>query len=248
MAGHSPWKNIQHRKGAQDAKKGKVFTKLLKEVTIAVKKGGGPNPEFNPRLRLALQNARGANVPKDNIERAIKRASGEGEAELLEVVFEAYGPEGSGIYIECTTDNNTRTVSNVRSYLNKFGGNLGKENCLQFVFERKGIITVVQGKLDEETFQLDMIDAGAEDVVLEDGVFTVSTTPESFLDVQKKLGELNIEAQEAAIQMIPMTTKKLTEEAFAKFMKLIDAIEDDDDVQKVYHNVEFDEAFAAKYA
>jgi len=248
MAGHSPWKNIQHRKGAQDAKKGKVFTKLLKEITIAVKKGGGPNAEFNPRLRLALQNARGSNVPKDNIERAIKRATGEGEAELIEVVFEAYGPEGSGIYIECTTDNNTRTVSNIRSYLNKFGGNLGKENCLQFVFEKKGIITVSKAKLDEETFQLEMIDAGADDVVLEEDIFTITTAPENFLSVQKKLGELNIDVVEGAIQMLPTTTKKLSEESFSKFMKLLDNIEDDDDVQKVYHNVEFDEVLAAKYS
>ncbi len=248
MAGHSPWKNIQHRKGAQDKRKAKVFTKLLKEITIAVKKGGGPNPEFNPRLRLALQNARGANVPKDNLERAIKRASGEGEADLIEVVFEAYGPEGSAIYIECTTDNNTRTVSNVRSYLNKFGGNLGKENCLQFVFEKKGIISLTDVKMDEENFQLEMIDAGAEDVVLEDGEYTITTGPDDFQNVVKKLQDLKLEATESAIKMLPTTMKKLSEDGFAKFMKLLDNIEDDDDVQNVYHNVEFDEALANKYS
>ncbi|MCP4911635.1 MAG: YebC/PmpR family DNA-binding transcriptional regulator [Oligoflexia bacterium] len=242
MAGHSKWANIRHRKGAQDAKRGKIFTKLVKEITVAVK-NGGPDPETNPRLRLAVQNARGQSMPKDNIERAIKKASGAGGEDFVETTFEGYGPDGVAVFVECATDNNTRTVGNVRSYFRKYGGNLGKDGCLEFVFNRKGIFTIENFEQDEDEFTLEMIDAGAEDVEVEEGVVTITTEMEDFGNVQKKLQELNIEPNEAGLQRIPTTTKEITKETYTTFAKLIDVLEDDDDVQKVYHNVEFDESF-----
>lgn len=241
MAGHSKWKNIQHRKGAQDAKRGKIFTKLIKEIVVAVKTGG-PDADSNPRLRLALQNAKGANMPKDNIERAIKKASGDDDADYVEVTFEGYGPDGIAIFVEATTDNNMRTVANVRSYFNKFNGSLGKDGCLQFIFDRKGVFTLNAEGLDEEEFMLEMIDAGAEDVEFEDGIVTITTEMEDFGNVQKALNDMDIEPTESGLQRIPTTNKKTDAKNFQTVMKLIDKLEDDDDVQKVYHNIEFDEA------
>lgn len=246
MAGHSKWANIKHRKGAQDAKKGKIYSKLVKEITVAVKTGG-PDPDSNPRLRLAIQNARGQNMPKDNVERAIKKASGEDGGNFVEITYEGYGPEGVAIFVECTTDNNVRTVGNVRSYFNKYGGNLGKEGCLEFIFQRKGIFLLEKNEvnLDEEEFTLEIIDAGAEDVEFDEELITITTSLEDFGPLQKKLQDLGIPAKEAGLQRLPTTTKELSKDSFATFMKLIDALEDDDDVQKVYHNLEFDEALLA---
>ncbi|HAA55841.1 MAG TPA: YebC/PmpR family DNA-binding transcriptional regulator [Myxococcales bacterium] len=232
---------MQHRKGAQDAKRGKIFTKLIKEIVVAVKTGG-PDADSNPRLRLALQNAKGANMPKDNIERAIKKASGDDDADYVEVTFEGYGPDGIAIFVEATTDNNMRTVANVRSYFNKFNGSLGKDGCLQFIFDRKGVFTLNAEGLDEEEFMLEMIDAGAEDVEFEDGIVTITTEMEDFGNVQKALSDMDIEPTESGLQRIPTTNKKTDAKNFQTVMKLIDKLEDDDDVQKVYHNIEFDEA------
>lgn len=241
MAGHSKWANIRHRKGAQDAKRGKIFSKLIKEITVAVK-SGGPDADANPRLRLALQNCRGQNMPKDNIDRAINKASGADGTNYDDVNFEGYGPDGVAIFVETATDNNTRTVGNVRSYFRKFGGNLGKDGCLEFVFQRKGIFTLEQGELDEDDFSMEMIDGGAEDVEFEDGVITITTQMEDFGALQKKLSKLDIEPKEAGLQRIPTTTKEISKQTWETLSKLLDALEDDDDVQKVYHNVEFDEA------
>lgn len=244
MAGHSKWKNIQHRKGAQDAKRGKIFTKLIKEITVAVKTAG-PDVDSNPRLRLAIQNARGQNMPKDNIERAIKKASGEGGENYTETTFEGYGPDGVAVFVECTTDNNTRTVSNVRSYFNKHNGSLGKDGCLQFVFERKGIFIIENNGFDEDELTMDLIDGGAEDVEFGEELITVTSAMEDFGNLQKKLGELTIEPKEAGLQRIPNNLKATEKKHFETLMKLIDVLEEDDDVQKVYHNLEFDEAFFA---
>ncbi len=243
MAGHSKWKNIQHRKGAQDKKRGKIFTKIIKEITVAAKTGGG-DPDANPRLRAAIQNAKANNMPKDNIERAIKKATGAGGEDYIETTFEGYGPDGVAIFVECMTDNNTRTVSNVRSYFNKHNGSLGKDGCLQFIFERKGIFTINAEGIDEDEFTLEMIDAGAEDVEFEDGIITVTTAMTDFGAVQKKLDEMQIESQEAGLQRIPITTKEIDPKHFPTFMKLIDILEDDDDVQQVYHNLEYSEELA----
>lgn len=242
MAGHSKWANIRHRKGAQDAKRGKIFSKIIKEITVAVKTGG-TDIDSNPRLRAAIQNGKSQNMPKDNIDRAIKKASGEGANDLIETTFEGYGPDGVAVFVECATDNNTRTVSNVRSYFNKYSGSLGKDGCLEFIFNRKGVFSLESEGLDEEEFTLEVIDAGAEDVEFEDGMCTIFTEMNDFGSVQKKLQDLDIEPKEAGLQRLPTTTKEISKETFQTFMKLIDALEDDDDVQKVYHNVEFDEAF-----
>jgi YebC/PmpR family DNA-binding regulatory protein len=240
MAGHSKWANIRHRKGAQDAKRGKIFTKLIKEITVAVKTGG-PDAEMNPRLRLALQNARGQNMPKDTVERAINKASGADGTSYDEVTFEGYGPDGIAVFVECATDNNTRTVGSVRSYFRKYGGNLGKDGCLEFVFNRKGIFSLEQGEINEDDFTMAMIDAGAEDVEFEEGTISVTTEMEDFGAVQNKLKELEIEPKEAGLQRLPTTMKEISAETWETFSKLLDILEDDDDIQKVYHNVEFNE-------
>lgn len=244
MAGHSKWANIRHKKGAQDAKRGKIFTKLIKEITVAVK-NGGPDADSNPRLRLAIQNCKGQNMPKDNIERAIKKASGAGGEDYIEVTFEGYGPDGAAVFVECATDNNTRTVSAVRSYFNKFNGSLGKDGCLQFIFERKGIFVIAKEdvSLEEDDFMMEMIDGGAEDVDFDDSeLITVSCAMEDFGGVQSKLNDLSIEPKEAGLKRIPTTFKNLEDKNMENFEKLIDALEDNDDVQQVYHNCENYEA------
>lgn len=240
MAGHSKWANIKHRKAAQDAKRGKIYAKLIREVTVAVK-AGGPDADANPRLRLALQNARGQNMSKDTIERAIAKASGAGGENYVETTFEGYGPEGVAVFVEAMTDNNTRTVSNVRSYFNKYHGSLGKDGCLQFIFDRKGQFIFSSEGLDEDDFTLEMIDAGAEDVEFDEEVVTVTTQMEDFGQVSKTLADKGLEPREAGLVRIPTTMKEISNDGLVSFMKLIDALEDDDDVQKVYHNAELTE-------
>ena len=239
MAGHSQFKNIQHRKNAQDAKKGKVFTKLIKEIAVAVREGGGPDIDSNPRLRTALQNARGANMPKDVFERAVKKAAGDGEAAMETINFEAYGPEGSAIMVEAATDNNTRTVANIRSYFNKHGGNLGKEGCLQFIFTRKGVFTLEKIlKISEDDFMLEIIDSGAEDVEIGEEFINIICEKDRFGDVSKKLSEMKLEPKESGLQWMPNDTKKISEKAQAAVAKLIDVLEEDDDVQAVHNNMQ----------
>ncbi len=242
MAGHSKWKNIQHRKGAQDAKKAKMFTKVIKEISVAVKVSG-PDVENNPRLRSALIEARSVNMPKDNIERAIKKASEKDAASYEEINYEAYGPGGVAVFIECATDNPVRTVSNVRSYFNKHGGSLGKEGCLQFVFDRKGVFQLKSEGLDEDEFTLEMIDAGAEDVEFEGENISITSSVEQFGRIQKKLGEMNIETESASLERIALDQKEVDVDTFKSVMKLVDKLEDDDDVQKVYHNILYKEEF-----
>lgn len=242
MAGHSKWKNIQHRKGAQDAKRGKIFTKLIKEISVAVKTGGGPDLDANPRLRLAVQNAKGMNMPKDNVEKAIKKASGQGGENFLEITYEGYGPDGVAVYVESATDNNTRTVASIRSYFKKCGGALGKDGCLEFIFDRKGIFILKNENINEDDFTLDLIDVGAEDVEFQDEEVIVTTLMEDFASVRDKIEALGLETLEAGLVRIPSSHKEITGKSLTTFFKLIDLIEDDDDVQKVYHNAEFDEA------
>jgi YebC/PmpR family DNA-binding regulatory protein len=241
MSGHSKWSTIKRKKGALDAKRGKIFTKIIKEISIAVKEGG-PDADKNPRLRLAIQNAKGANMPKDNIERAIKKNSGADADNYIETTYEGYGPHGVAIFVECTTDNLNRTVQNVRAIFNKYGGSLGTNGSLQFIFTRKGIFTIpVPAKFNEEEFILDLIDAGAEDVVVEDNYITITCAMEDFGKIHKKLDAEKIEAENAELQRIPNTYVKLDDEGLKKVMKIIDHLEDDDDVQKVYHNIEITE-------
>lgn len=243
MAGHSKWANIKHKKAKEDAKRGKIFTKLIKEITVAVKVGGG-DIDANPRLRLAVANAKKNSVPKDNIERAIKKGSGDGGDDFVEMTFEGYGPDGVGIFVEAATDNNIRTVSNIKNYFNKNGGSLGKDGCLQFVFEQKSIFTLpLSDNMNEDDFTLEMIDAGAEEIEKEGEMLTIIGAMESFGNLQKKLDELSIEAEESGLERIPLMTKEISEDTFLKVMKLIEILEDDDDIQKVYHNIEFKEEF-----
>ncbi len=238
MSGHSKWATIKRKKGALDAKRSKIFSKIIKEITIAVKEGGNTDPDANPRLRLAISNAKGANMPKDNISRAINKASDKNSASFSEVTYEGYGSNGVAIIVECTTDNTQRTISNIRSYFTKRGGNLGTNGSVSFMFDTKGIFSVPQGKLNEEEFTMEVIDAGAEDVALEDGYFTITTAKESFGAMIKKLEKMNIEPETAKLERIPQNTVKLDAEASKKLLDLIETFEEDDDVQNVYHNLE----------
>ena len=246
MAGHNKWSKIKRKKGANDAKMSKIYSKLIKEIQVAVKMGG-PDPEANPRLRLAIQNSKGQNMPKDNVERAIKKASGEDDTVYEEVTYEGYAPHGVAIFIECTTDNTNRSVANVRSYFNKFDGSLAKNGSLEFIFDQKGIFTFKEPEnFDRDEFELEMIDAGAEEIENEDGEISITTTREDFGSVQNKLESMGIETDEAGLKRIPKVMKDLTPDQFKTVNKLIELIEDDDDVQEVYHNVQaYDEILAA---
>ena len=237
MSGHSKWSTIKRKKGALDAKRSKIFSKLIKEITVAVKEGGS-DPDGNPRLRLAIANAKGQSMPKDNIERAINKGKDKNSASFHEVTYEGYLPHGIAVYVECTTDNTQRTVSNVRAIFNKYGGSLGTNGSLSFLFDRKGVFVIPKGDLDEEEFEMELIDAGAEEIEVEDGYFHVTTSMEDFGNMMKKLEELGIEPETAELQRIAHETKQLSDEDAAKIMKVIDLFEDDDDVQKVWHNLE----------
>jgi YebC/PmpR family DNA-binding regulatory protein len=240
MSGHSKWSTIKRKKGAADAKRSKMFSKVIKEITVAVKESGS-DPDANPRLRLAIANAKGISMPKENIERAINKGKDKDSASFLELTYEGYLSNGIAVYVECTTDNQQRTVSNIRAIFNKYGGNLGTNGSLSFLFERKGIFTVPAGDLDQEEFELEMIDAGAEDIELEDGFFSITSAMEDFGKVQRKLEELGVEPENAELQRIPHDTVKLPEEDARKILKVIEVFEDDDDVQKVFHNLEISE-------
>ncbi|MGQ9620548.1 MAG: YebC/PmpR family DNA-binding transcriptional regulator [Bacteroidales bacterium] len=244
MSGHSKWSTIKRKKGAQDTKRGKLFTKVIKEITIAAKEGGA-DPELNPRLRLAIQNAKGINMPKDNIERAIKKATGAEAESYIETTFEGYGPSGVAVFIECLTDNNNRTVSSIRAAFNKHGGNLGTNGSLSYLFERKGVFTIKPEGINLDDLQLELIDAGAEDIEIEGGRIIVTCAREDFGSINKKLNELGIDAEEAMLKRIPNDTKKLDVESAKKVLKFIEALEDDDDVQNVYHNLEMTDELAA---
>jgi YebC/PmpR family DNA-binding regulatory protein len=243
MSGHNKWSTIKRKKGAIDAKRGKIFTKIIKEIIIAAKEGGS-DPDANARLRLAVQNAKGANMPKDNIERAIKKATGADAETFTEASFEGYGPGGIAVFVECLTDNNNRTVATVRSAFNKHGGNLGTNGSLSFLFERKGVFTIKNDGSSLEDMELEMIDAGAEDFDVDGDIVTVTCAMEDFGSVNKKLNELGIEPTEAGLKRIPTNLKKLDVESAKKVLRLVDVLEDDDDVQNVYHNLEMTEELA----
>ena len=239
MAGHSKWANIKHRKGAQDAKRSKIFTRIIKELSVAVKQGG-PEPDTNPRLRTAMQNAKGSNMPKDTIERTIKKASGADGTSYEEVTFEGYASNGVAVFVECTTDNNNRTVANIRAIFTKYGGNLGTNGSLEFIFDRKGVFTIAAEKvgMDLEEFEMELIDGGLEELEKEDEIVLVYTNFANFSAMQKKLEELGIELQSAELQRIPNSTKALDVYKSKSVLNMIDKFEEDDDVQNVFHNLE----------
>jgi len=242
MAGHSKWANIQHRKGAQDKKRAKVFTRLIREITVAARMGGG-DPNDNPRLRLAWDKALAANMPKDNIERAVKRGTGDGQAESYdEIRYEGYGPSGVAIMVDCMTDNKNRTVSEVRYTFDRNGGNLGAAGSVAYLFDRKGMLMFSPDVNDEQVLA-PALEAGAEDLVeYEDGSFEVLTAPDDYETVRKAIEAAGFEPAEGDVTMRPATMVELSGDAAVSCMKLLDALEDLDDVQNVYSNVEFDEA------
>ncbi len=243
MSGHSKWSTIKRKKGAADAKRSKMFSKIVKEIMIAVKEGGS-DPEANARLRLAVNNAKGVNMPKDNVERAINKAD-KGAENYEEMSFEGYAPNGIAVFVDCLTDNKNRTISNIRAIFTKYNGSLGTNGSLSFLFDTKGIFTFpVSEEIDMDEFELEMIDAGAEDFEIDEGLVTITTAKEDFGSVHKKLDSLNIEVENAGLQRIPNDTKTLDVDSALKVLKMIDVFEDDDDVQNVYHSLELTDEVA----
>lgn len=241
MAGHSKWANIKHRKAAQDAKKGKAFTKVAKELTVAAKLGGA-DPEMNPRLRVALDKAKSANLPKDNVERAIKKGTGEGNDSVFEdMVYEGYGPGGVAILVKALTDNKNRTVAEVRSTMSKKGGSMGEPGCVAWIFENKGLIEINKDGVDEEELMELALEAGAEDVADEGDVFQVVTDPSDYFTVKGEIEGKGIEMSFSEVSMKPKNTIPLSGEDLKKLFNLTEALEDLDDVQEVFSNFEADE-------
>jgi YebC/PmpR family DNA-binding regulatory protein len=247
MSGHSKWSTIKRKKGAADAKRSKIFSRISKEITIAVKEGGGNDADMNPRLRLAIQNAKGVNMPKDNIQRAISKAESDSE-NYAEVTFEGTGPGGVAIFVECLTDNNQRTVSSVRSIFNKRGGTLGKNGSLSYLFDRKGIFNIPCEGQNIEELELELIDAGLEEVEEAEDHLIVYTAMEDFGNMQKKLEEMNIEPESSELQRIPNARKTLDLDTSKKALKLIEYLEEDDDVQNVFHDLEMTDELEAALA
>lgn len=245
MAGHSKWANIKHRKAAQDAKKGKAFTKVAKEITVAAKIGGG-DAEMNPRLRLALDKAKAVNLPKDNVERAIKKGTGEGNDAVFEdVVYEGYGPGGVAILVKALTDNKNRTVAEVRSTMSKKGGNMGEPGCVAWMFESKGLIEISKEAMEEEELMDLALEAGAEDVLDEGDVFQIVTEPSEYFTVKSVVEEKGLEISYSEVTMKPKNTTPVDGSDLQKIMNITDAIEELDDVQEVFSNFEADEAAMA---
>jgi len=245
MAGHSKWANIQHRKKAQDAKRGRLFTRLIREVSIAVRHGG-PDPSANPRLRLAWDKAMAGNVPKDTIERAVKRAAGDGDASAIEEVrYEGYGPGGVAVMVECMTDNRNRTVSDVRHAFTKCGGNLGTDGSVAYLFTKVGQLSYPSGS-DEDRIMEVALDAGAEDVVAyEDGSVDVLTAPDDFEALHEAMQAASLEPEYAEVTMRPATQVALDADAAERMVRLLEILEDLDDVQQVYSNADISEEILA---
>ena len=242
MAGHSKWANIRHKKAKEDSKRSKVFTKVIKELTVAAREGGG-DPTGNPRLSLAIDNAKAVNLPKDNMERAIKRGTGEGDdaATYEEVTFEGYGPGGIAYFVEVTTDNNTRSVADIRHIFTKHGGNMGTNGSVSFLFEQKGMIRVAEEGKDEEEFMLEAIEAGADDIQSEDDLFVVYTTREDLFNVRKALEDGGNKIESAELIREATTETKVDAETALSNLKMMDKFEDNDDVTNVFTNMLMDE-------
>lgn len=242
MSGHNKWSSIKHKKGAADAKRGKLFTKLIKEITIAAKAGGG-DPNGNPRLRTAIQNARAASMPIDNITRAIKKGTGELEGEAFEeMTYEGYGPGGVAIMVDVTTDNKNRSVSEIRRVFSKAGGNMGEAGCVGWMFEKKGQITIKKELVTEEKLMEIALDAGAEDVVDAGDFWQVLTKPADLYAVNDSIQKAGLTIEESMLSRIPQNTIKVEGRVAEQVMKLIEALEDNDDVSNVYDNSDIDPA------
>jgi YebC/PmpR family DNA-binding regulatory protein len=237
VSGHSKWSTIKRKKGAIDAKRGKIFTRLIKEITVAARMGGG-DPDANPRLRSAILSAKTENMPKDNIDRAIKKGTGELEGAVYEeITYEGYGPGGVAILVDCMTDNKNRSVADIRHYFSKSGGNLGEFGCVSWMFAKKGTILVDKETIGEEELMGMALDAGAEDVVEEDNTYQVVTLPEDFETVREALEQAGVQFLEASVSMVPKTIVEISEEKTARqILKLLESLEDHDDVQNVFAN------------
>ncbi|MDH4469291.1 MAG: YebC/PmpR family DNA-binding transcriptional regulator [Bacteriovoracaceae bacterium] len=238
------WNNIKLKKGLLDRQKSASFTKVLRDISIAVKRAGS-DPDTNFALKISLQKAKEVLLPRENIDKAIKKASGEGMEEYFDVNYECYGVDGVAIFVEAATNNPTRTISNIRAALNRWYGTLGKEGCLQFVFENKSVFTIKKEKLSVDDITMELIDAGLEDVEEEDGFLTIKAPVENYGDIQKKLDELQIKIEESGFERLPLTMKSVdSKESYDKVLKLVDVLENDEDVRKVYHNMEYNEKFS----
>ena len=246
MAGHSKWSNIKHRKAAQDAKRGKIFTKLIREITVSAREGGA-EPETNPRLRAAIDKALSNNMKRDTIDTAVKRGSGDLEGDNVdELTYEGYGPSGVAVLLECMTDNRNRTVSDVRHAFSKLGGNLGTDGSVAYLFNKKGVISYPQEVTEEQVME-PALEAGAEDIVAyNEGGIDVITSPENFGAVKDALDAKELEASNAEVTQVPDTRVDLDEESARTFLKLLDALEDLDDVQNVYHNADISDEIIAR--
>ncbi len=249
MGGHSHWSQVKRQKGASDAKRGQIFTKLGREIMIAAREGGG-DPEMNPRLRLALAKARDNNMPADTIERAIKRGTGQLEdaKQLIDATFEGYGPGGVAIMVDVLTDNRNRAVSSLRTTFSRGGGSLGESGCVAWQFESKGLILIEASDSDPEEIALMAIDAGAEDVEIEDKRVEVHTAPEGLEKVRSSLGEMGVEVVSAELSMIPKSTISLDDKQAGQVLRLLDTLEELDDVQRVYSNGDFPDEVLVEYA
>ncbi len=238
MSGHSKWNNIKRKKEKADGAKSKVFTKIGRELSVAVKEGGGADPEANSRLKDCIAKAKAANVPNDNIERIIKRAAGDGDSTKYEnITYEGYGPNGIAVIVETLTDNRNRTAGDIRHYFDKFGGNLGTTGCVSYLFNRKGVLVIEREGLDEDKVMEDALEVGASDFEADDDVFEIYTEPDDFSGVLSDLGKKGYQFITAEIEMVPVSYVKLDDEGPASRMQhLLDALEDNDDVQNVWHN------------
>jgi YebC/PmpR family DNA-binding regulatory protein len=241
MSGHSKWHSIKHKKGAADAKRGKIFTRIIKELTIAARAGGG-DPDANPRLRTVIAEAKSVNMPADNIKRAIRRGTGEEPGlSYEEVMYEGYGPGGVALMINALTDNKNRTVSELRHLLSKHGGNLGESNSVAWMFDKKGYIVVEKSKVDEETLLAKALDAGADDLRDDGDNWEILSTPEAFGSVKRAVQELGVDMAAAEVAMVPQNYVKVEGKAAQQMVKLLEQLEDHDDVQHVWSNMDIEE-------
>jgi YebC/PmpR family DNA-binding regulatory protein len=247
MSGHSKWASIKHQKGVADARRGQLFTKLTREIIVATREGGS-NPEANFRLRLSIQKARDNNMPLENIERAIKRGSGELEgASLVEVILEGYGPSGTAILVNALTDNRNRTIQEVRSTFTRHGGSLGESGCVAWIFDSKGVITIKADNVDPDELALTAIDAGADDVKIENDYVEVYTKPEDLEIVRTALEQQGVPIDTSELSMVPKSLVQLDEKAATQTLKLLDKLEDIDDVQNVFSNADIPDAIIESY-
>ncbi len=239
MSGHSKWSNIKRKKEKTDGARAKIFTKIGRELAVAVKEGGGADPAVNSKLKDCIAKAKANNVPNDNIERIIKKAAGSADSEKYEaIVYEGYGPSGVAVIVESLTDNRNRTAADLRHYFDKFGGNLGAPGCVSFMFAKKGVIVIEKAGQSEDEVMEAALEAGASDFLADEDIFEVYTEPVDFSDVREALESKGFEFASAEVEMVPSTYSSIVEENRAKMQKLLDALEDNDDVQNVWHNWE----------